>query len=114
MKIILNLTTSFDLNGDFEKQIDNLEKLKKHLDKDEPVYENSEIGEMEKLYLKVTGKTRMNHMDKSLSREQQALLNLKNLGVSLQEKEETLEESFSYVMSPSEEEIEEKSHDPFC
>lgn len=115
MKINLNLTTTFDLNGDFDKQIENLKSLKKFLEQDfSPVAENIEIGEMEKLYLKVTGKTRMNHMDKNLSREQQAELNLKNLGVSFEEKPQTLEQNFSYVLPPDEMETEEKSHDPFC
>lgn len=115
MKINLNLTTTFDLNGDFNKQIENLKSLKKFLEQDfSPVSENIEIGEMEKLYLKVTGKTRMNHMDKNLSREQQAELNLKNLGVPFEEKPQTLEQNFSYVLPPDEMETEEKSHDPFC
>lgn len=115
MKVNLNLTTTFDLNGDFDKQIQNLKSLKTFLEQDfSPVAENNEIGEMEKLYLKVTGKTRMNHMDKNLSREQQAELNLKNLGVSLEDKPQTLEQNFSYVLPPDEQETEEKSHDPFC
>lgn len=115
MKINLSLNTTFDLNGDFEQQIQNLERLKKYIEKDDVSIDSCETGEMEKLYLKVTGKTRMNHMDKTISREQQAELNLRNLGVSLNEKqEESLEENFSYVLPPDEEEISKKTDDPFC
>lgn len=112
MKIILN--TTIDLSKDIQPQLENLKLLKQFISENQTVQEcDNSTGPMEKMYLSVTGKKRMNHMNKEITREEQAILNLKNLGIKIDdEQKESFEESFTYVLPPEEDDA--NHDDPLC
>lgn len=84
MKIDTIINIHFNLFEDYNKQIENLKNLKEFLKTDNisSEFHVTEIGPNEKLYLNVSGKTRMKHSDKTISREEQAIQNLKKLNVN--------------------------------
>jgi pimeloyl-CoA synthetase len=84
--VILHLNLNLESNY-LDAQLDNLRKILKQL-KEMPEFENvkvqvvkDEIGLNEERYLEITGKSRMNHRHKDMTREQQAAHYLKELGV---------------------------------
>lgn len=84
--VILHLNLNLESNY-LDTQLDNLKKVLKQL-KEMPEFENvkvqvvkDEIGLNEEKYLEITGKSRMNHRHKDMTREQQAAHYLKELGV---------------------------------
>lgn len=109
----LQITATFDLSKSFEEQIQNLEKLKEYWSKHSPTVNVSpkvfEIGPNEKKYLEISGKTRMNHRYKEMTREEQAILFLKDMGIE----PIALSDDSSPLVFNDEEETTDSEEDPF-
>lgn len=106
--VILHLNLNLESNY-LDTQLDNLKKVLKQL-KEMPEFENvkvqvvkDEIGLNEEKYLEITGKSRMNHRHKDMTREQQAAHYLKELGVDTFPISDTVE-SVDSESTPLEEE----------
>jgi len=97
-EVILHL--NFNLEGNYLPQLQTLQKVLSEL-KTMQEFENvrvvqsvkGEIGLNEEKYLELTGKSRMNHRHKEMSREQQAAHYLKELGVDTFPISDTVEDS---------------------
>ena len=86
----LRINTTFDLSGDFDRQFENLKKLHEYTQEHEiptipSAYGQSpkEIGPNEQKYLDVSGKSRMNHRHKHMTREEQAIQYLRDLNCDI-------------------------------
>jgi len=90
----MNVNVNFDLTKDLEQQFDNFEKVKNFVTKNKIAAPSTKIGDFEQKYLNHTGKTRMNHRYKEMSREEQAKLYLDQMGILAEdsESEDELEE----------------------
>ncbi len=88
-EVILHLNLNLSLSQlDLNLQLENLKTVLKEL-KSVPEFESTkiqvikeDIGLNEEKYLEITGKSRMNHRHKDMTREQQAAHYLKELGIS--------------------------------
>lgn len=88
-EVILHLNLNLSLSQlDLSLQLENLKTVLKEL-KSVPEFESTkiqvikeDIGLNEEKYLEITGKSRMNHRHKDMTREQQAAHYLKELGIS--------------------------------
>lgn len=107
-EVILHLNLNLESNY-LDTQLDNLKKVLKQL-KEMPEFENvkvqvvkDEIGLNEEKYLEITGKSRMNHRHKDMTREQQAAHYLKELGVDTFPISDTVESVDSEAPSLEEE-----------
>jgi len=92
----LRINTTFDLSGDFDRQFENLKKLHEYAQEHETpmtVYGQpqtpKEIGPNEMKYLDVSGKSRMNHRHKNMTREEQAMYYLRELNCEVIVSDET-------------------------
>jgi hypothetical protein len=99
-EVILHLNFNLENGHHLYEQIGNLKTVLNELKKISE-FENvrvvqsvkGEIGLNEEKYLELTGKSRMNHRHKEMSREQQAAHYLKELGVDTFPISDTVEDS---------------------